>query len=468
MELINTIKVNIIKTSGVSDSVVDACVSFFRPYIAIKVENLNISKFDLDDYFDWEDCFSYTNKIRIEKNIDDQDFLILLTDKSNSRNWFAGFDDENNIRNIFIQTSDWNNFIYANDTYLIIYEIMAVVFQSLMAESNGNKYSFAHSEPIGCLNDFCGWKPDIQFKVKSADICKVCLESLEGIVSEGVLKESIDILNKVREKIIASSKYFDPPSYESTFFSPIALTKRKITTNNDPLRKTLFAIDHFDLLIKTHIYFSLSLDFDAPDIDDFLSLNELNRRPSLGHWVRALSNLSKKQKNGYNSLRIHNLTSDILSVSERSNIVKIRNEERGHGYINCQDHSYRSTYGSLNVALNKIEDLIVNAFNKYILVRGQRCSKKASNNYDISINILTGSNMLLEEKITNLNFNPDFIDGYLYLVSKDLKEWSCLHPYFIFNNCPTCNFPRLMVKDGEQYIDIFEGHRVGVSGEEKI
>lgn len=458
--MINIVKVNIFKTVGVADSVVNSCVLFFRPYVAIKLEVIETSNTDLVDYFDWEDCFLYSKKIRIEKNIDDQEFLVLLTNKSNSMNWFAGFDDKNNIRNIFIQTSDWNNYIYANEIYLIIYEIIAVVFQSLMAERNGNEYNFAHRAPIGCLNDFCGWKPDIQFKIKSADICKVCLDCLEKIVSESLLKESIDVLNRVRKKIIASSKYFDPPNYESTFFSPIALTKRKITTNNDPLRKTLFAIDHFDLLIKTHIYFSLALDFETPDIDDFIKVNELDKRPSLGHWVRALSNLSKKQNNEYNSLKIHNLTSDILSVSEQSNIVKIRNEERGHGYINCQDNSYRSAYERLNDALIRIEDLIVGAFSNYTLVKGLRCSKKALNNYDISFNKLIGSNMLFEEKTTNLIFNPDFVDNGLYLVSKDLKEWKYLHSFFIFHNCPTCNFQRLMVRDGNQYIDIFEGHRV--------
>lgn len=460
--MIESVNLYLIKTADVKDSDIDNYISFFSPYISIKVHQIIIPKFELEDGFVWRDCFAFIEKIRIDKNICSDDFVIMLTNKSNYQNWFAGFDAIHNLRNIFIQTSDWNNYIYSKDTYLIIYEIMAVVFQSLMVEKNKKNYDFVHAKPIGCLNDFCEWKPDIQFKVKTADICKDCMDELEGIVNERILKESIDVFNRVREKVITSSKYFDPPSYELNYFSPIALTKRKITTNNDPLRKTLFAIDHFDLLIKTYIYFSLAIHYEENLIREFLIDNELCKRPSLGNWVKALSRLGKKQKNETNLNKIYKLTRDILKLSEKSNIVKIRNDERGHGYIKCQDQSYRSQFGELNESLNQIEDLITSAFSPYILVKALGCSKRESNKYEITFNELTGSNMMLEEKKVLLNINPDFVDGYLYIVSRDLKVWNCLHPYLVLDNCPQCSYPRLMVRDGEFYIDIFIGHRVSV------
>ncbi len=458
--MLETVNNFLIKTTDVKDSDIDDYIAFFSTYSYIHVKTITVSKFQLNDDFSWDECFDFVEKIRVHHTINRNDFVIMLTKKSNDRNWFAGFDDMNNSRNIFIQTSDWNNYIYSKDTFLIIYEIMAVIFQSLMIENDEKSYDFAHNAPIGCLNDFCVWKPDIQFKIKTADICKDCIDILEKLVHERILKESIDVFNRVREKVIVSSKYFNPPSYELTYFSPIALTKRKITTNSDPLRKTLFAIDHFDLLIKSYIYFSLVIYFEEKSISEFLIENKLNYRPSLGNWVNALSRLGKNQKNHINSNKIYKLTHSILKISEQSNIVKIRNDERGHGYIKFHDQSYRSQFSELIESLTQIEDLIINAFDQYKLVRPLGCSKKESDTYEITYNELIGSNMMLEEKKTLLNFNPDFIDGQLYLVGRDLKEWNCLYPYFILDNCPQCSYPRLMVSDGELYIDIFIGHRV--------
>ncbi len=35
-----------------------------------------------------------------------------------------------------------------------------------------------HSEPIGCLNDFCGYKKDVIFKLRTGDVCMDCIERL--------------------------------------------------------------------------------------------------------------------------------------------------------------------------------------------------------------------------------------------------------------------------------------------------
>jgi hypothetical protein len=458
--VLESIKIHLLKTKHAPKHLIESCFSFFQPYVSIKMELICISPFDLTDDFEWDDCFTVLEKTRVSNNIDPMDFVILLTDRRNSKNWFAGFDDINNVRNIFIQTSDWDNYIYSQATHLVIYEIIATTLQSFLIKENG--YGFAHENPIACLNDFCGWKPDIQFKIKSADICKTCLEKLEDLVSERILIEAIDALNKVREKVIMSSKYFDPPSFESLYFSHIAITKRKITSNNDPLRKTLFAIDHFDLLIKTHIYFTLILNHEFADIEQFLLENELIQKPSLGRWVGALQALHKDSKQNKSSSRLNSLTKKILSICEKKKIVQLRNERRGHGYINCSDINYKHDFTLLNDILNQLEDIIINAIGHYNLVRGISCSKQSTNQYKISFNILQGSNMLLEEKTSILNFNPDFVDGNLYLVSKDWKEWRSLHPYILFNTCPKCNYNRLLVKDGGQYLDILEGHLVEI------
>ena len=61
----------------------------------------------------------------------------------------------------------------------------------------------------------------------------------------------------------------------------------------DPLRKSLYAIDHFDLLMKIMVIFTISITLKKHEQDEFLDKYKLNDRPSLGHWVGALAKLQK-------------------------------------------------------------------------------------------------------------------------------------------------------------------------------
>lgn len=460
------INIHITKTRSVRKYDLDSCVKLLNKAVTIKASRININPIELNEYFDWNDCFKKLDFIRQNLSIDDDDFLVILTEKSNSDNWFSAFSQKIDNKNIFVQTSDWQNYIYTKDIYPISYEIIANVLHKIIYDNTGQNYKWVHQEPIGCINDFCGWKQDAQFKFKTADVCKNCLDIIEQYFSANVLSDIIKILNEVRKNVISSSKYFDPPSFELTYFSPIALTKRKISTNSDPLRKTLFAIDHFDLLIKIHVYFSLAISSDSDSINSFLDSNELFKRPSLGNWVTALSKLTlhlKKESFALSDIKVlSNTTKKILAIAEENHIVRLRNEERGHGYINCQDAKYSTIYKQLNGLLNEIEEFILNTFANYRLVRPINCSKKDEQKYHISYNLLVGSNMLLEEKTKTLENNPDFIDNNIYLVNKDFTSWYNVSPFLILDRCPACHHKRLMVKDGEKYIDIYIGHRVQI------
>ena len=469
--MIKKINIKLFKSEKVPDRILNHCVETIKSFPSFQIEKINIKPINIGNNFHWEECFRQIEQTRQSKKINPTDFVVLLTEERNIDNWFAAFDQENNSKNIFIQTSEWHDYIYTNQVHPVTYEIIANVMQAIMYENTEKSLEWTHEHSKGCMNDFCGWKPDIQYKLKTAEICSDCLSILEKTVSEGILKDSISCFDKIRLNVIGNSKYFEPPSYEESFFSPIAITKRKISSHSDPLRKTLYAIDHFDLIVKTHLYVSLALNSSEEEILIFLEKYNLTDKPSLGHWVAGLSAIPNFLQNSIpesgNMDEVKNNTKRILSIAEQDNIVQIRNEKRGHGYIGCVDGKYSNTFINLNSSLLQIENAFTNAFSGYYLIRALSCSKKESNNYKISYNILIGSNMLLEVKESSLNFNPDFIDDKIYLVSKDLKNWHNLSPYIIMDDCPECHHPRLMIKDGGKYIDIYAGHRVTINTDNK-
>ena len=77
----------------------------------------------------WETLFAKCNNYRLRRGINNDEFVILLTEISNDKNWFASL-DETMPTNGFIHTSDWNHFIKCNDAFPIAYEVIALLLQN--------------------------------------------------------------------------------------------------------------------------------------------------------------------------------------------------------------------------------------------------------------------------------------------------------------------------------------------------
>jgi len=460
----NKITIQIIKTIAVSDKLVEELMLIINKTNSFQCNRINGIINELDDEFDWQECFEKLRTIRKEKSIDENEFIVLLADKSNSKNWFSAC-NPNGSKEIFIQTTDWDNYIYAKQVYPICYQVVSNVLQQKLFV-NDTSYSWTHEYPIGCMNDMCSWKEDINLKLKTADICTTCLDLLNENFQDNIIQDTIKIFDDVRKKTLSTSTFYESPKFEQHSHTPIAITKKKISTSSDPLRKSLFAIDHFDLLVKLLIIYTTKIVKEKNSETEFYSENNLNEQPSLGHWVAAISKLKNLNGTDLITTAVSNIIDKInrvLQISSNNNIVQIRNESRGHGYINCCDQNYQSTFIALNSALGKIEKLFEDIFSKFELCKTLSISKKSESLYIAKINILKGSDLLFEEIELKLSSNPDFIDNHLYLVSEDRTHWYDLYPNLVFDTCPKCNHPRLMVKDGNKYIDIYIGHRVEIN-----
>lgn len=149
----------------------------------------------------WRELFSLCHHYRETTNIDQQDFVVLLTRRRNALNWFCHGDDH---RNIFVHTGDWEYYTKAPHEYPVAYSLVETILQRLMKIDvtqwpNPN----IHFEPIGCMNDFCQNKTQIIFKLRTGDICNTCLEKLEQEgVDDAIINQAIGIFEHIRTRLL--------------------------------------------------------------------------------------------------------------------------------------------------------------------------------------------------------------------------------------------------------------------------
>jgi hypothetical protein len=151
----------------------------------------------------WTTIFKKCTVYRKKNKIPDNEFVILLTEVSNTNNWFASLDEKMPF-NGFIHTSDWNHFIKCQDSFPIAYEVIALVLQKHMFNDYNEVRSSLHVKPIGCLNDLCLEKKDIILKLRTADVCQDCMNKLKDKLSIAELQHALNIMESLRVKMLFS------------------------------------------------------------------------------------------------------------------------------------------------------------------------------------------------------------------------------------------------------------------------
>lgn len=154
----------------------------------------------------WSTIFHKCNSYRLSKSIGNDEFVLLLTEMSNDKNWFASLDEKMPF-NGFIHTSDWNHFIKCDDSFPIAYEVIALILQKHMFNDYNELRTSVHLDPIGCLNDMCLEKKDIKLKMRTADICGNCIEKLKGKLSFAEINQALNILESLRVKMLFSQNF---------------------------------------------------------------------------------------------------------------------------------------------------------------------------------------------------------------------------------------------------------------------
>ncbi|MBK8467566.1 MAG: hypothetical protein IPL32_17255 [Chloracidobacterium sp.] len=421
------------------------------------------------DNFDWDDLFKEMAAFRDLNNIPPEDFLVCITELKDDWDEFSMCDPWG-TNNIFVQGANWESYIYSETHYPIAFEVVINILRRKLLPGfewvTGE--AFLHGKPRGCINDSATDKAEVALKMRTGDICADCLQGLEATFADKrVLKQAVEIFDTLRRGMMWSRVYLTPLSFESHLPFSIAITKRKTGMTSESFRKFLMMIDHFDSIVRTavimlaHLYYSGSEDTKV-----FFSEHGLTGRPALGTWVSALSELARSDLSSQPVDLPPNFSSRVKKViqfANEGNIVSIRNEMRGHGYIECGDGGYQQELKELSPIIEQIEQSLSPLFHRYRLHYVAKLHHQGKGLFAIDHVPLSGSNAAFVEDKLTVEFSG-FDDlpeaGKCFLVNSDYKEWTCLDPYMKYVDCPECRHPRLLVYDGEVYLDPFVGHRV--------
>lgn len=426
-----------------------------------------------EETWSWEEIWLCLSNFREQNKIPSDDYVVFLMDEPNLLNWFSTINFENK-KDLFVHTSEWENYIYCAPKYPIAYLIAQMVFATMMFDSEEELTKAVHFDPVGCISDLCEWKPDISLKLRTADICSDCLDIIyKKNITKEYIHQLIATMETIRKNMLFCSSEHPETDYGHFLPFPLAITKKKLGTTTDPLRKFLFLIDHFDSLVRCFVicYSRLLYDDDNNWIN-FFHKNSLENRPSLGNWVQAISILGQLQTDSQELKLPANFSAQIknvVEISERSKIVKIRNEERGHGYIKCRD--YDDSYDLLFIenvkTINIIEKFVIDFFKRYKLIKVISTEFKTKKTIHSKSEDLSGATALFDEFTFEKewqNPNDNLIKDEIYLFNRENKCTLPLSPKIISSICPECNHIRVLVSDGSNtYIDPLIGHRIAIN-----
>ena len=150
----------------------------------------------------WKELFSLCDFYRKKRKVNENDYVVLLTYRKNSLNWFSHCDEN---LNVFIHTGDWEkHFLKVSHIFPSAYQIIENILQSLMEidlEKEQSKY--VHMESKGCINDFCQDKRQIILKLRTADICEDCMKriSKSGIDTD-LINQIFQIMEGLRAQFL--------------------------------------------------------------------------------------------------------------------------------------------------------------------------------------------------------------------------------------------------------------------------
>ena len=204
-----------------------------------------------------KDLFVHHNLYRNHYDVGDNELVILLTDIANPLNWFSYGDCKNNA---YIYTDEWEYYITSERKYPIAYQVVSNVLQLLMFDNDKEMMSKVHYKSVGCINDFCEDKRQIELKMKMTDICLKCQDLLRvKNINPSIISQSIETMFGIRSKML-SIEMFKSSRRESRLVfcekgNPILINLDNYKVKLTPLERTLyhFFIRHDEGVKQIHL-----------------------------------------------------------------------------------------------------------------------------------------------------------------------------------------------------------------------
>lgn len=393
----------------------------------------------------WPDAFVALAKLRTENELPPDAFVYLLMKSPNEENWFA-VQDPDEMRNGFGHVDDFSWVTSAPASVIVAHYLLKSVYNALLTDSGVSWIDLWHQEPRGCFFDFCVVKRDLNFKLRTADICGDCMEVFRSIgFPDALLTQTVAIMEESRPLALNTSQFRRSlPQFERWPF-PVAVTRHKVTQATNPLLRFMLLLDHFDSMIR-YFYLTRELLADRQPVVD--------PRPSLGWWLNQLAQ----------SLKGERRYREIVAVSQRENVVALRNERRGHGWMSANPEAYEADAEALERTIRLLETELEPFFHSHRLVI-PRQTEPVGEVYTAKGDSLTGSHVLHPPLEVTLRSDPLSVGlrrmNEVFVTDAAHERFHLASPFIRSAICPTCHHPRILITDGgDCFIDVFMGHRV--------
>jgi hypothetical protein len=175
------------------------CGVISEKIIKDKQEDFNsiYRKIPMDDFFEFCNQLRKTNK-----EIKNDEFVVLLTNKENTQKYFSATDG----KNIYINVKDLELYSLNQSRYPIAFQVLENIFQAIcgIVYYDDKIDKRLHLKAIGCINDVCRLKSNIINKLKSVSICEDCRSNAKtnDIMSDYELDIFNDLLNGIKNVVV--------------------------------------------------------------------------------------------------------------------------------------------------------------------------------------------------------------------------------------------------------------------------
>ena len=398
-----------------------------------------------EEVIPWDPAFSALAEYTRKEDIPSEDYLLALTTANNERNWYAT-QDPANLNVGFAQVADFSWVTTAPNWAIISHYVFTGLLKALLKKAGVDWMDAGHMTPRGCFSDFCPLKSDLGLKLRTADICGDCMHLFASSgIDESLIQQIISVQETIRLTALSTTPYLKPPGDFEAWPFPAAITRHKVAQTTKPVLRMLLLLDHFDCLVRYSYLANELISGREPEVVD---------KPALGWWVTQLARSFKNAPD----------LKPVVAIAEKAHIVALRNERRGHGWMNASEEAYLAECASLEKALSEIEATLAPILHGYCLLRPREITLRDGQHF-IEGDRLAGSHILHPPFSLLMTGNPADHGlkntGRIYLVDAAMQTWFDMTPHLIGAICPQCNHQRILITDGEDtYIDTQIGHRV--------
>lgn len=255
-----------------------------------------------------DELFSICAINRDANNLEDQDFLVLLTSIKTAEEWLSF--SNGGIRDLVVDTNDWDEYSNVDSKFGIAHQIVASIFHSFLKYSAVGilDENSTHKRSVGCLMDYCDERSDVMYKLRTGYICPDCVrKALDRSMSKEVLVQLHSIIQRLRTDFIqfeflqslveplklhvdkqlnitVGDKMIDlQPLPKTLYLYFLEMTEQggvvKDTMNNDSTKEVMTKL--YRLIRKggeIEKIYSLCLDYDDPNSTFKFNKSILNKR----------------------------------------------------------------------------------------------------------------------------------------------------------------------------------------------